>query len=112
MAITYSDRDKIAGSNKFLARLKQALSEYAEDVLSEAATIGYHTDRLALANRVLSDPGHMTQILAVTLLADDLLSGGATARVGTDVNTWDTDATDANLDTVINARWNYLFGVS
>ena len=91
---------KLAHAVQFLDRVQHQLCLYARaNVIRAASPPANQAQRVALANRVLTDPGNMASKLAVSMVSDASLT-----------TTWNgtTDSTvqDETIFAVVNALWN------
>ena len=91
---------KLAHAVQFLDRVQHQLCLYARaNVIGAASPLANQAQRVALANRVLSDSGGMSSKLAVSMVSDASLTA-----------TWNgtTDSTvqDETIFAVIHAFWD------
>ena len=93
---------KLAHGTQFLDRVQYALCQYAAiNVIGDVSPPMNQARRVALANRVLGDPGNMASKLAVSMVQDAGLR--LTYTAGPPV---DSSATDETIFAVVNALWN------
>lgn len=93
---------KLAHAVQFLDRVQYALCQYAAlDVIGDSTPPTNHAARVALAIRVLSDPGNMASKLAVSMVQDANLR--LTYQAGPPA---DSSASDEAIFAVVNALWD------
>lgn len=70
-AQTYADQAVLAADAAFISRVRIAIVQYAiNDVSVESDATNFHTQRVALAKRVVQNPELWSKIIAVGVVAD------------------------------------------
>jgi hypothetical protein len=92
---TYLARHAMAQDAELRTRVQMAIVTAAVQISAEGTGVAFHSIRLSLAQQVIQDPAMMTNRFMLPLVSD-----------GVDY----TAATDAVLQTRINAIWNAIAG--
>ena len=101
MSLTYSQQDALATeSETFNRRVAQAAVQAATTIMAESAQTAGHTERAALAFRVLNYPLEQGRLMARAALTN--------ACVGTGVT--DPLDSDDSLLWVVTTNWNAFAG--
>lgn len=107
MADTYVDNMKLAHATQFTDRVQFALCRYiVNTVRAEASSAQFHSERMALGDRIMTDPGAYAGKLAIGMVSDPALKGTYVAGPPTD-----SSASDAAIDGVVDAQFNKWFNV-
>ncbi len=102
MSVDAVNAMKLAHGAQFLDRVQYQLCSYAvTNVIGAGSPPSNQAARVALANRILADPGNFASKLAVSMVQDAGLR--LTYQAGPPV---DSSATDETIFAVVNALWD------
>lgn len=110
MPTTPKSQMKLASDASFLNRLTSLLLQEAQVVGAELGTVPKHTERNALAQKIINNPQAMASNLAPTICnSTNLIAGNTTFDFEADETK--TDVTDAAIRSQIQTLWNVMAGV-
>jgi hypothetical protein len=104
---TYIDRWTLGTTNSFIGRIQIATAVTSSAVLEEAGTTPNHTNRLALAKTVLKEPEFLARRIAPMIAASIPVTSTDDGKPETPPII-DTTWTDAQIQTLIDNKWNVL----
>lgn len=112
MANTARMQMALAASAHLQSRVKAILSKVTFAVISEPAATYGHEARMSYAREILRQLDFYTSQLAYYLVErPNLANDNVTTSFDFDIGAVVTDATDAAIESQINADWNSLAGV-
>jgi hypothetical protein len=88
---TFNAQDDRARDALFIGKVRQAMLTSAIAIQNEASSVALHANRAVFAYEVLRDPNRWAPIMAQGVASDATIAD---------------DATDAAIQTSLNARWN------
>lgn len=94
----------LANSDAFQARVRIVAAYYAQTVMGEGTGVANHTERLALATKVLKNQGPIYP-LTTMLVADTAIATTLGAAADDTVATLEAALTDATILTRIQTIW-------
>jgi hypothetical protein len=110
MANDADTQQDLANRSHFWARVQNALTKVAWEVLQEDPATVHHVERAQYANRVLANPGGTAQQLAPSFVNRPNIFGFDTTydfKLRSSV----TAAGDPDIESQLHTDWNMLAGV-